>query len=296
MASERAQTNQELQSALRKAERANAALAVTIRSVAHELRTPLTAILGFTEMIIDRSFGPIDHPRYAEYIEHISFSANHLLFITETLLDIAKIEAGAQGLDEQVVGLDDLLESAIRLVTPQFQQKGVVLDRFRQLAPQRARMDEQRMRQVLVNLLSNAVKFTPAGGSVRAEITSGADAEVTIIVHDTGIGIAPDDIDKVIAPFGRHQVARTTQFEGTGLGLAISKAIVEAHGGRLVLTSQVGLGTSVSVHLPGYRSADALAMEPLPDPTLFGTRAAAAEPLPPVHPALFRSGANARSR
>ena len=138
MPSERAQTNQELRSALRKEERANAALAVTIRSVAHELRTPLTAILGFTEMIINKSFGPIDPPRYADYIEHINFSANHLLFITETLLDIAQIEAGAQGLDEQVVGLDDLLESAIRLVTPQFQQKGVVLDRFRQIAPQRA--------------------------------------------------------------------------------------------------------------------------------------------------------------
>src|ERR1700676_4828298 len=220
MPSERAQTNQELRSALRKSERANAALAATIRSVAHELRTPLTAILGFTEMIIDKTLGPIDHPRYAEYIEHINFSANHLLFITETLLDIAKIEAGAQGLDEQGVGLDDLLESAIRLVTPQFQQKGVVLDRFRQLAPQRARMDEQRMRQVLVNLLSNAAKFTPSGGSARAEITSGADAEVTITVHDTGIGIAPEDIDKVIAPFGRHQVARTREIDGTGLGLA----------------------------------------------------------------------------
>jgi signal transduction histidine kinase len=296
MPSERAQENQDLQSALRKAERANAALAVTIRSVAHELRTPLTAILGFTEMIMEKTFGPIGHPRYGEYIEHISFSANHLLFITENLLDIAQIEAGAQSLDEQMVGLDDLLESAIRLVTPQFQQNGVVLDRFRQLAPQRARVDEQRMRQVLVNLLSNAAKFTPSGGSVRAEITSGADGEITITVHDTGMGIAPEDIDKVIAPFGRHQVARTRQIEGTGLGLALSKAIVEAHGGRLVLTSQVGSGTSVSVHLPGYRSVDAPAAEPLPDPELFRSQASAARPLPPVHPALFGSGANARSR
>lgn len=253
-------------------------MAVTIRSVAHELRTPLTAILGFTEMIIAKTFGPIGHPRYADYIEHINFSANHLLFITETLLDIAQIEAGAQGLDEQVVGLDDLLESAIRLVTPQFQQNGVVLDRFRQLAPQRAQMDEQRMRQVLVNLLSNAAKFTPSGGSVRVEITSGADGEVTITVRDTGIGIAPEDIDKVIVPFGRHQVARTREIDGTGLGLAISKAIVEAHGGRLVLTSQVGLGTSVSVHLPGYRSVDAPAAEPLPDPTLFRTGASGIVP------------------
>ena len=257
MPSERAQKEQRLQSALRKSERANAALAVTIRSVSHELRAPLTAILGFTEMIMNKTFGPIGHPRYAEYIEHINVSAGHLLVITEALLDIAKIEAGAQGLDEQVVSLDDLLESAIRLVVPQFQQKGVVLDRFRPLAPQRVRMDEQRMRQVLVNLLSNAVKFTPSGGSVRAEVTSGADGEVTMTVHDTGIGIAPEDIDTVIAPFGRLRISRTRHYEGTGLGLAISKAIVEAHGGRLVFSSQVGLGTSVSVHFPGYRSVDA---------------------------------------
>jgi signal transduction histidine kinase len=266
MPSERAQKEQRLQSALRKSERANTALAVTIRSVSHELRAPLTAILGFTEMIIQEKLGPIGHPRYAEYIEHINVSAGHLLVITEALLDIAKIEAGAQGLDEQVVSLDDLLESAIRLVTPQVQQKGVVLDRFRPLAPQRARMDEHRMRQVLVNLLSNAVKFTPSGGSIRAEVTSGADGEVTMTVHDTGIGIAPEDIEMVTAPFGRLHVARTKQFEGTGLGLAISKAIVEAHGGRLVLTSQVGLGTSASVHLPGYRTVDAPAqtLEPAP--------------------------------
>jgi signal transduction histidine kinase len=278
----RSQQNRELQSALLDAERKNVALAATIRSVAHELRAPLTAILGFTEIIIKKTLGELENSRYAEYIEHINFSANHLLFITDALLDVARIETGAQGLDEQVVGLDNLMESAIRIVTPLFQQKGVVLDRFRPLASQHARLDEYRMRQVLINLLSNAAKFTPSGGSVRAEITSGTDGEVTIAVHDTGIGIAPEDIDKVVAPFGRLTVARTRPFEGTGLGLALSKAIVEAHGGRLVLTSQVGFGTSASVHLPGYRLVDVVTV----------TRQAArpaVTPLPTVDPALFRS-------
>ena len=110
------------------------------------------------------------------------------------------------------------------------------------------------MRQVLINLLSNAAKFTPSGGSVSAEITLETDAAITITVRDTGIGIsAPEDIDKVVAPFGRLQIARTSKIDGTGLGLALSKAIVEAHGARLALISEVGSGTAVSVHLPADR-------------------------------------------
>jgi signal transduction histidine kinase len=111
------------------------------------------------------------------------------------------------------------------------------------------------MRQVLVNLLSNAVKFTPWGGNVVVKASVGADKGVIMSVLDTGIGINPADIDKVSLPFGRLKVHRTRHIEGTGLGLALSKAIVEAHGGRLVLESEVGVGTSASIQLPPSRTA-----------------------------------------
>jgi signal transduction histidine kinase len=232
-------------------------------------------ILGFSELIMNT--------RYEKYAEHINFCANHLLRITTTMLDIAKIEAGAEELVEKIVDLDALMTSATRLVAPLFQQKGAALSYATPPRSIRARLDEQRTRQVLVNLLTNAAKFTPSGGSVRTEIVLGAGGEITMTVHDTGMGIAPEDIDNVVVPFGRQKIARTSHIEGTGLGLALSKAIVEAHGGRLVIASRVGLGTSVSVHLPGDRSVDAanltFASAPLPW----------VEPLPPVDPALFRS-------
>jgi signal transduction histidine kinase len=259
MLSEEARQDRKLRSALQDAEQANAAKTEAIHNIAHELRSALTAILGFSEMINEQIFGSLEHPRYAEYVEHIHFSANHLLCISNGLLDIAKIETGKQELDEQIVDVHKLMSSAISLVALQFQQNGVTIRHLHSATSPRARLDEQRMRQVLVNLLSNAAKFTPSGGSVNAEITVETDAAITITVRDTGIGIAPEDIDKVVVPFGRLRVARTSKTDGTGLGLALSKAIVEAHGGRLALISEVGSGTSVSVHLPAYRFVDVAA-------------------------------------
>jgi two-component system cell cycle sensor histidine kinase PleC len=244
--------------AKQKAEAASSAKSEFLANMSHELRTPLNAILGFSEIIRDRMLGEAAVGRYSEYGGHIHFSGRHLLGLIGDILDLSKIEAGKRELDERDVDLMVIARDALHFVEPQAQRKSLdlALD-----GPARAvvRADERAMRQIIANLLSNAVKFTPNAGVVTLRVTSDPSTGVSIVVTDTGVGIRPEDMSKIMESFGqaRHDVA-TTDEQGTGLGLPIVKGLVGLHGGTLKIDSAPGKGTSVTVTLPPARMVGVL--------------------------------------
>ncbi|MFN4090112.1 MAG: PAS domain-containing sensor histidine kinase [Alphaproteobacteria bacterium] len=234
------------------AEAANRAKTEFLANMSHELRTPLNAIMGFSEVMSLEVLGPIGHGRYREYAEDILTSSRHLLRLINDILDIAKIEAGKLVVDEGVIAIDELLADAGRFVEKIAERSGVTII-VEPPGGLRVRADERRLKQVLLNLLSNAVKFTPAGGMVTLSTRAMEDGGIAFVVADTGIGIAPDEIERAMAPFSQIESGLARRYEGTGLGLPLSKALTEQHGGTLSLESEPGVGTTVTVRLPPER-------------------------------------------
>ena len=231
---------------------ANRAKSEFVANMSHELRTPLNAIIGFSEMLSRSFFGKLTE-KQAEYVNDIHFSGNHLLKLINDILDISKIEAGHSELQEEEVEVREVVESCLNLIRPKAQESKVSLS-VRGISPMHLLYaDERKLKQVLINLLSNAVKFTPPGGSVEVHSDIEPDGAYTISVVDSGVGIAPEDIDKALAPFGQIDSGLDRKYEGTGLGLPLTKSLVEAHGGTLTLESSLGVGTTIKVRFPGER-------------------------------------------
>ncbi len=233
------------------AEAASLAKSQFLANMSHELRTPLNAILGFSEMIASRIFEH-DPDRNAEYAGLINCSGKHLLALINDILDLAKIEAGRWKLEEAELDLHIIARDALHLVTWRATDHDVALVNAIPAGLGLLYADERAVKQILLNLLSNAVKFTPAGGRVTAFARHNAE-EFCFGVVDTGVGIAPEDLGQVFDSFGQGKHDIAVADKGTGLGLAIVKGLVEAHGGRISLESQIGQGTCVTVHLPPDR-------------------------------------------
>ena len=235
-----------------RAEGANRAKSEFLANMSHELRTPLNAINGFSEIMVGEMYGPLGDKRYRDYARDILDSGQHLLALINDILDMSKIEAGKMTLRFEPISMEEVTEDAVRLVFNRAESAGLEMAlEFPRLPEVEA--DYRAVKQVLLNLLSNAIKFTPRGGriAVRAESGDGADtARVRVSVHDTGIGISAEDLERLARPFEQieHQHAKTQQ--GTGLGLALSKALVEMHGGTLELRSAPGQGTTAIFFLP----------------------------------------------
>jgi PAS domain S-box-containing protein len=251
---------QTLREAKERAETASNTKSEFLANMSHELRTPLNAILGFSELIANRHFGSaLD--RYCGYARDIHHSARHLLAIIEDILDVSKIEAGHVELHETEAGLDAMVGDAQTLLGDRFAQAG--LDLVIEL-PDPApllRVDARKVTQILVNLLSNAIKFTPRGGSVAISAVVLADGGLSLSVRDSGIGIASDQFQTVLSPFGQVESAFNRKHQGTGLGLPLAKALIELHGGTLDLASALGAGTTVTLLLPAWRVVHAVALE-----------------------------------
>lgn len=239
-----------LEAARAEAERANAAKSDFLNNVTHELRTPINAVVGFSEMMRQEMFGPLGSARYREYAQDIAGAGEHMQGLVDDLLDLAKIEAGEMRFTYEPVNLSAVLGEAIALIEGLAASKGVTIDAPDGKDLPVVRSDARAIRQILVNLLSNAVKFTPAGGQVTCHASWRRAEGVTLRIQDTGIGIAEDDIPRVLAPFGQVRSPDSTQAKGTGLGLPITKKIAEALGGKLALASSPGAGTTVTVVLP----------------------------------------------
>lgn len=234
---------------------ANRAMSEFLANMSHELRAPLNAIIGFSEVMDQQMFGPLGHERYRGYARDIHTSGHHLLELINDILDLSKVEAGRLELHAGPVDLAPLVETCHRLVAEQAERARVRLKVESHQAPARLVADARKVKQILLNLLTNAIKFTPEGGAVTLTITPAADGGVVLTVADTGVGIAAEDLPRVLTPFGQaaHDVNRVQ--EGTGLGLPLAKRLAELHGGRLDLASTVGVGTTVTVVLPDAREA-----------------------------------------
>ncbi len=221
-------------------------------AVSHELRTPLNAIIGFSEMIKEEMLGPVGVEEYKTYSADIHSSGGQLLAIINDILDIAKIEAGNTTLQDDLIDAALLVETAISLVSARPEAEGLVIGVESEADLPVLRADETALKQVLVNLLSNAVKFTDEG-MVTVKITMAADGSMLIAVSDTGIGIAPEEIEKLGQPFYQVDSSLARKFEGTGLGLALSKSQMELHGGELIIESVETEGTTVTCRFPAER-------------------------------------------
>lgn len=229
-----------------------------LANMSHELRTPLNAILGMTEGLQDRVFGEINNTQQ-QALQTIDRSGNHLLALINDILDLAKIESGQVDLDCTPTNLQQLCQSSMVFVKQQAFKKNIQIQTHIDAGLPTLSLDERRIRQVLINLLNNAVKFTAEGGRVTLAATlepphpSNQDATppfVRITVTDTGIGIAPTDLQKLFQPFVQIDSALNRQYEGTGLGLSLVKRIVELHDGSVRVTSQVGVGSQFTIDLP----------------------------------------------
>ncbi len=238
---------------LDEAEAANRAKSEFLAVMSHELRTPLNAILGFSEMLAQQMMGPLGSPKYKEYAADIHDSGAHLLAIINDILDLAKAESGKLELFEKTFEFSGVVESTLKMCAQKAHENNIKIE----FTPDRSGLevyaDERLIRQVALNLISNAVKFTPVGGRVTIDIRVSRETGATLVVKDTGIGIAAKDLDRVLRPFEQVESALSRRHGGTGLGLPYSKKVIEIHGGALKLASQVNSGTTVRVDLPASR-------------------------------------------
>lgn len=240
----------ELDRARQSAEQANLAKSAFLAAMSHELRTPLNAILGFGEMIRDLAFGREAVERYAEYAGDICVAGEHLTQLINDLLDISKIEAGKMEMQREPISLDHAIRDALRTVRVRAERKGVAIERRQEYPGLTLFADQRAVKQILMNLLSNAVKFTPAGGAVTVNSRAVNDDYAEFIVADTGAGIPPEHLEAVFKAFERLDNRLDRDAGGTGLGLPLAKALTEANGGCLSMSSTVDVGTRVVVRLP----------------------------------------------
>jgi signal transduction histidine kinase len=250
--SEQKRVEADLRRAKEEAELASRSKSEFLANMSHELRTPLNAIIGFADILKGEIFGPLGDSRYGDYATDIRDSGLHLLKLINDVLDVSKVEFGKIELAEEAVDIVTVIEGCIRLMRERADAAGLHLTQSMPVTLPLVQCDELRMKQVLLNLLSNAVKFTPAGGniSVHAQL---AENGLCITVEDSGIGIAPGDIEKALRPFGQIDSRLARKYQGTGLGLPLAKSMIELHGGRLEIDSSPGAGTRVAIWLPTER-------------------------------------------
>jgi two-component system, NtrC family, sensor kinase len=226
-----------------------------LSTMSHELRTPLNAVLGMTEILQGDIFGSIN-PDQREALEIIHNSGNHLLGLLDDIVDLSMIESGYLKLNFVPTAIADICDSSLAFIRPQATKKEINLSIKIEPDLPTLTIDQRRIKQVLINLLNNAVKFTPIVGNVTLAVAleklNGTENHdyVRISVTDTGIGIAPEDLDKLFERFIQVDAALTRKYEGTGLGLTLVKRIVEMHGGRVGVTSELGIGSCFTVDLP----------------------------------------------
>jgi two-component system, NtrC family, sensor kinase len=237
----------ELDEKSRELEAASEHKSAFLANMSHELRTPLNAILGFSQVLREGMAGEVN-AKQAEYLDDVLSSGNHLLALINDVLDLSKVEAGEVELEVAPFSLREALERGIVMVRERASEDGVQLALGLDTGVDVIEGDERRIRQVIFNLLSNAVKFTPPGGAVDVSAAQ-VNGEVRVSVADSGPGIAPEDHKRIFEEF-RQTEAGVSQGEGTGLGLALSKRLVELHGGRIWVDSELGRGATLVFTLP----------------------------------------------
>ncbi len=221
-----------------------------LASMSHELRTPLTAVLGMAEILKMEAYGPLTEQQ-SKSIDVIDESGRHLLALINDILDLSKIEADKLDLEFDLAPVQTVCQSSLQFIKQTAAKKEIEVSFEQDPAVTVIEADERRFKQILVNLLSNAVKFTPDGGQVGLEVTGDPEEQqIHFSVWDTGIGIAPEDRERLFQPFVQLDSKLARQYSGTGLGLALVHRMTQLHQGSLSLESEPGQGSRFTVSFP----------------------------------------------
>jgi len=221
-----------------------------LANMSHELRTPLNTVLGMSEALQEEVYGALND-RQLGALQHIEESGRHLLALINDILDLSKIGAGKLGLTITPVDVEAVCQASLRFLNQATRKKRLKVSTMFDSAVTTIRVDERRIKQVLVNLLSNAVKFTPEGGRIGLDVEGDPEEHVVrLTVWDTGIGIATEDVERLFQSFIQLDATLSRKYEGAGLGLSLVYHIVDMHGGSVSVESEVGKGSRFTVSLP----------------------------------------------
>ena len=245
----------ELEVAKKAVESASESKSQFFAKISHELRTPLNSIIGFSEILTEEVYGPLGNKTYVDYSTEILDSGKHLLSLINDILDMSKIEAGSFEIHEEVFDLSELLMGCIRALALRADKTDITMAQHNVADLPYFYADRRSIKQIMLNLLSNAVKFTPEGGKITV-ITKKTGDIFTIAVQDTGIGIKPEDLPRMMQPFQQASNAHSRSHEGTGLGLSITKSLMELHGGKIEIASVYGEGTTILLQFKADRLRD----------------------------------------
>jgi signal transduction histidine kinase/HAMP domain-containing protein len=232
------------------AEAASMAKTHFLANVSHELRTPLNAVIGFSDIIAHEQFGAVGNALYKEYACDIGNSGRHLLSIINNVLDLANSADGTLKLTFDRVDVSDVIDDCARIVAQDCKDAGVTLETNHVAQSCIVLGNEPKLRQILLNLLSNAIKFSSEGRAITVSAHPVAPDLVELRVADTGIGMAQEEIETALEPFGQVDSQLARKYAGAGLGLPLAKALTDLHGGRLEIDSVLGEGTTVRIFLP----------------------------------------------
>lgn len=235
------------------AQAADEAKSAFLTHMSHELRTPLHAILGFSDTIRRELFGPVGRGEYADYAEEIHASGRHLLSMVNDLLDLSKVKDGHWRLREEDVDLAALIDSLARMASAIADQNGINVRAARPTELPRLRADGRLLKQAVLNLLSNAIKYSEAGGTVLLTAAIEPSGDCVLRVSDQGVGMAADQLPRLLQPFEQGESLLARSRDGTGLGLPLAKSFVEMMGGKLHINSKLGAGTTVEIRFPASR-------------------------------------------
>jgi signal transduction histidine kinase/CheY-like chemotaxis protein len=249
--------NRKLQDSILELQRANSLKSEFLANMSHELRTPLNAIIGFSELLLDQSFGTLNEEQ-KDYVADILSSGRHLLELINDILDLSKIEAGKMKLSMEDFEIGPVIDEAMALLRVEAGRKHIELVAEAAEPALEVHADRSKIKQILYNLLSNAVKFTPPGGRVTLRARRD-DGLLALAVRDTGIGIKEEDQERIFQAFTQVDGSYARKYQGTGLGLTLVKKFVEMHGGRVRLESRVGEGSTFVVTIPNLPTREAAA-------------------------------------
>ena len=236
----------------RELEKANQLKSRFIANMSHELRTPLNSIIGFSDILLEETFGSLTDEQ-KRYIGNIRNSGKHLLELINNVLDLSKIDSGRYELQYETFFVDEVIHEVVETMKPLAESKSLSISINIDPEVDTLTADRVKVKQVLYNLISNAIKFTPEGGSIsvtaQREKINDEDA-VRFAVKDTGVGIPPDDLDRIFDEFEQIDTSLSRQYGGVGLGLALSRRLVELHGGKISVESTLGKGSTFYFSIP----------------------------------------------